>query len=160
MSKVRERTWANRSPSRVSSEKVVNSSNAPGSYCVLVVWIWSDHRLQRCAKRLSYQLTLPFVRGEVATIVELSIVLHEPRRPTRLVNEMDKRFAFNQRSRPNSRGSLLFSPVSRMIPALPHLLLLDADGLNIAVRERGQDRPVSERKNGMRRMGLPPASIS
>ncbi len=52
-------------------------------------------------------------------MVELSIVLHEPRRPTRLVNEMDKRFAYNQRSRPNPRGSLLVSPGSRMIPALP-----------------------------------------
>ena len=52
-------------------------------------------------------------------MVELSLVLHEPRRPTKLVNEMDKRFACNQRSRSNPRGSLLVSPVSRMIPALP-----------------------------------------
>jgi len=49
-------------------------------------------------------------------MVELSLVLHEPRRPTKLVNEMDKRFAFNKRSRSKPRGSLL---VSRMIPALP-----------------------------------------
>jgi len=45
VSKGRERTWANRSPSRVSSEQIVNTPNAPGSCRVLVVWIWSDHRL-------------------------------------------------------------------------------------------------------------------
>ena len=32
-----ERIWANRSTSRVSSEKVVNNPNALGSYRVLVV---------------------------------------------------------------------------------------------------------------------------
>src|SRR6266566_7301344 len=31
--------------SGISSEKVVNNLNAPGRYCVLVAWIWSDHRL-------------------------------------------------------------------------------------------------------------------
>jgi len=40
-----ERTWATRSTSRVSAEHVVNNPNAPGSRRVLIVWIWSDHRL-------------------------------------------------------------------------------------------------------------------
>jgi len=56
----------------------------------------------------------------------------------------------------------LFSSVSNdsCAPDFPRLWLLDAHGLQRAVRERGQDRLVSERENGIKHMGLRPASLS
>lgn len=53
-----------------------------------------------------------------------------------------------KRSRPNPRGRLFISPVSRMISVLPTFPIccrLVTDILKRAVRKKGQDRPVLKR---------------